>query len=59
MILSAYAKKLGVAMSEAADRLLSDGGMSYLEDCYEALHTQSNDDVVNDLIEMGKEAAAK
>ena len=59
MILSVYAKKLGIAMSEAAERLLSDGGMSYLEDCYEALHTQSNEDVVNDLIEMGKKETAQ
>ena len=53
MILSGYAKKLGIAISEAARRLLSDGGLSYLEDCYEALHTQSNDDVIIELIEMG------
>ena len=59
MILSAYAKKLGIAISEAAEQLLSDGGMNYLEDCYQALHTQSNEDVVNDLIEMGKEKAIK
>jgi len=54
MILSAYAKKQGILLSEAAGRLLSDGGMSYLEDCYEALHTQSNDDIVNELIDMAK-----
>jgi len=59
MILSVYAKKLGITMSEAAECLLSDGGMSYLEDCYEALHTQSNEDVVNELIEMAKEGAVK
>jgi len=54
MILSAYAKKLEILISEAAERLLSDGGLSYLDDCYEALHTQSNEDVVDDLIEMAK-----
>ncbi|MDR0503724.1 MAG: DUF3791 domain-containing protein [Treponema sp.] len=54
MILSVYAKKLEILISEAAERLLSDGGMSYLDDCYEALHTQSNEDVVDDLIEMSK-----
>ena len=59
MILSAYAKKLGMSISEAAERLLNDGGMSYLEDCYEALHTQSNEDVVNELIEMGLEETVK
>jgi len=52
MILSAYAKRLGIALSEASERLLSDGGLSYLEDCYEALHTQSNDDVIDELIDM-------
>ena len=52
MILNSYAKKLGIALSEAAKRLLADGGLSYLEDCYEALHTQSNEDVVDDLVNM-------
>ena len=52
MILSSYAKKLGMAISEASQKLLSDGGLSYLEDCYEALHTQSNEDVVDELIDM-------
>ena len=56
MILSGYSKKLGIAISEAAERLLSDGGLSYLEDCYEALHTQSNEDVINELIDMAGEA---
>jgi len=59
MILSAYSKKLGIAISEATERLLSDGGLSYLEDCYEALHTQANDDVIDDLIDMAKQRAAK
>jgi len=53
MILSGYAKKLGIVISEAAEKLLSDGGLSYLEECYEALHTQSNDDVIIELIDMG------
>ena len=53
MIISGYAQKLEITLSEAAGRLLSDGGLSYLEDCYEALHTQSNDDVINELIDMG------
>ncbi|MCL2722072.1 MAG: DUF3791 domain-containing protein [Treponema sp.] len=52
MILSGYAKKMEITISEAAKRLLSDGGLSYLEDCYETLHTQSNDDVINELIDM-------
>jgi len=52
MILSGYAKKMEIAISEAAQKLLSDGGLNYLEDCYEALHTQSNDDVIDELIDM-------
>ena len=52
MILSNYAKKLEITISEASQKLLSDGGLSYLEDCYEALHTQSNEDVVDELIDM-------
>ena len=54
MILVYYAKKLEISISLAAERLLADGGLEYLEECYEALHTQSNDDVINDLIEMAK-----
>lgn len=53
MILSGYAKKMGISLSQAAEKLLSDGGFSYLEDCYEALHTQPNDDVINELVDMG------
>jgi len=52
MILSNYAKKFEIIISEASYKLLSDGGLSYLEDCYEALHTQSNEDVVDELIDM-------
>ena len=57
MIISAYAQKLGISLSEAAGKLLSDGGLSYLEDCYETLHTQSNDDVIDELIEMANMGA--
>ena len=59
MILCAYAKKREISIAEAAERLLSDGGLSYLEDCYGALHTQSNEDVVDELIDMAKERAVK
>ena len=52
MILTAYSKRLGITVSETAERLLLDGGLSYLEDCYEALHTQSNEDVIDELIDM-------
>jgi len=57
MILSVYARKLGIPISEATRRLLSDGGLSYLEGYYEALHTQSNDDVVDELIDMANAEA--
>jgi len=59
MILSAYAKRLGIAISKATERLLSDGGLSYLDDYYEALHTQSNEDVINELIDMANAGADK
>ena len=59
MILSTYAKKLGIAITEASERLLSDGGLSYLEDCYEVLYTQSNEDVIDELIDMANAGAAK
>ena len=52
MILSNYAKRLGITISEASQKLLSDGGLNYLEDCYNALHTQSNEDVIDELIDM-------
>ena len=58
MILCGYAKKQDITVSKAAERLLADGGMSYLEDCYGALHTQSNEDVIQELIEMANERAA-
>ena len=59
MILSAYAKRLGISLSEAAGRLLSDWGLGYLEDCYGALHTQSNEDIVDELIDMAKAGTAQ
>ena len=57
MILSSYAKKQGITISVAAEKLLSDGGLNYLEDCYETLHTQSNEDVINELIDMANTGA--
>ena len=59
MILSVYARKQGIPISEAVSRLLADGGLSYLEDYYEVLHTQSNDDVVDELIDMAKTEAVR
>jgi hypothetical protein len=53
MIISGYANNLGIAISEAAEQLLSDGRLSYLEDCYGALHLLSNEDVIIELIDMG------
>jgi len=52
MILTGYAKELGITVSAAADRLLSGGGLSYLEEYYNTLHTLSNEDVINELIDM-------
>jgi len=59
MILSVYAKRQGIPISKATGRLLADGGLSYLEDYYEALHTQSNDDVVDELIDRAKTEAVR
>jgi len=54
MILSGYAKKLKITISEAVEQLLSNDCLNYLEECYEALHTQSNDDVIAELMDMAK-----
>ena len=54
MILCAFAKKQGIAISRAAEILLSDGGLNYLEEYYEVLHTMSNEDVVLELIDMAE-----
>jgi len=54
MILSGYAKKLKITISEAVEQLLSNDCLNYLEERYEALHTQSNDDVIAELMDMAK-----
>ena len=59
MILSGYARKQEMTIAEAAERLLADGGLCYLEECYGVLHTQSNDDVIDDLINMADEREGK
>jgi hypothetical protein len=58
MILCGYAKKLGVTVSEAAERLLFGDGLNYLEEYYNTLHTLSNEDVVCELIDMSDIGAA-
>jgi hypothetical protein len=52
MILSGYAKKLEITIPEAVGRLLTDDGLYYLEEHYETLHTLSNEDVIDELIDM-------
>lgn len=59
MILSAYAKKQNIALSMAAEQLLSDNRLRYLDDCYGVLHTQSTEDVVDELIDMAHTGAKK
>ena len=59
MILCGYAKKRDISITDAAERLLADGGISYLEDCYGVLHTQSNEDVIDELIDMGNRGLKK
>ena len=52
MIISSFSKKLNIPISEAARILLSSKCISYLEDYYGTLHQLSNDDVVDELLEM-------
>ena len=52
MIISGYSKKLGITISEAAERLLSCDCLDYLEECYETLHLLSNEDVICELMDM-------
>jgi len=54
MIISGYSKKLGITISEAARRLLSNNGIDYLEEYYNTLHLLSNEDVICELIDMAK-----
>jgi len=58
MILSGYAKELGITLSAAAERLLSGGGLNYLEEYYSTLHMLSNEDVIRELIDMPNTHAA-
>lgn len=59
MIICGYAKRLGITISEAAGQLLDCGAMGYLEECYEALHTQSNEDVISELADMAGSGVPK
>jgi len=59
MIISGYSKKLGITISEAAQQLLSDNSLDYLEECYNALHLLSNEDVICELMDMTKAGQGK
>ena len=52
MIISGYSVKTGKKISEALDLLLKNGGIKYLDECYSVLHLLSNDDVIDELIDM-------
>ncbi|MDR2593208.1 MAG: DUF3791 domain-containing protein [Fibromonadaceae bacterium] len=52
MIISGYSKKLGIAISEAAQQLLDYDCLDYLEEYYETLHLLSNEDVICELMDM-------
>jgi hypothetical protein len=52
MILSAFAKRQNMSLAAATRFLLQNRGVAYLADCYGTLHQLSNDDVVDELIEM-------
>jgi len=59
MIISGYSKKLGITLSEAARQLLSTNCLNYLEECYNVLHLLSNDDVIDELMDMSKAEQGK
>ncbi len=59
MIISGYSKKLGITISEAAQQLISAGSLDYLEECYNALHLLSNEDVICELMDMSKAGQGK
>lgn len=53
MIVSGYAAKIGKPISETLDLLLKNGGIKYMDEFYNVLHLQSNDDVIDELIDIG------
>jgi len=55
MIISGYAKKHWMSISEAAAQLLAAGGIDYLEECYDTLHMLSNNDVIRELTDIAKQ----
>jgi len=59
MIISGYSKKLGITISEAAQQLISEGSLDYLEECYNTLHLLSNEDVICELMDMTKAGQGK
>ena len=52
MIISAFAKKKQLSVSEATRFLLQNRGIAYLTECYSTLHLLSNDDVTDELIQI-------
>lgn len=44
-----YADRHGLSLSDSFDYLLRNKGLSFIEDCYEAEHTLSLDDTLEDL----------
>ena len=57
MIVGGYAVKTGKKISEALDLLLKNGGIKYIDECYNVLHLLSNDDVIDELIDMSNRGA--
>ena len=54
MIISAYSKKMGITITEAARNLLSSGCIDYLDEYYQTLHLLSNDDVIGEMMDMAE-----
>ena len=44
-----YADRYGLSRTDSFDYLLRNKGLDFLEDCYEAEHTLSLDDALDDL----------
>jgi len=49
MAVSAFSGKKGMSQKDAFNYLNDNGGIGFLVDCYEAEHTLSLDDTINDL----------
>jgi len=59
MAVSAFSDRKGMNQKDAFNYLNDNGGIEFLVDCYEAEHTLSLDDAVNDLTLVCKSNGAQ